>query len=125
MLKDHLGNVRSVITEESKQDIYPAATLEGSRSNRTDAVYVENSYYTIDPNAIVDKSIATGITDYPNNNGVPNNNPNSNTTANSQKLYMLNGNGEGKTGLGITLTVSVKNQVTCKSFFIGGQKISV
>ncbi len=37
-LKDHLGNVRMVITEERKQDVYPAATLEGSLSNSGDAV---------------------------------------------------------------------------------------
>jgi hypothetical protein len=28
-LKDHLGNVRMVLTEEQKVDPYPAATLEG------------------------------------------------------------------------------------------------
>ena len=28
-VKDHLGNVRMVLTEEYQQDIYPAATLEG------------------------------------------------------------------------------------------------
>uniref|UniRef100_UPI002613B449 hypothetical protein n=1 Tax=Hydrotalea sp. TaxID=2881279 RepID=UPI002613B449 len=29
-IKDHLGNVRMVLTDEQKQDIYPAATVEGS-----------------------------------------------------------------------------------------------
>ncbi len=29
-IKDHLGNVRMVLTEEQKQDFYPAATLEGN-----------------------------------------------------------------------------------------------
>lgn len=28
MLKDHLGNVRMVLTEEVKQNAYPAATIE-------------------------------------------------------------------------------------------------
>jgi RHS repeat-associated protein len=107
-VKDQLGNTRMVLTEDLKQDIYPAATLEGSIATSTDAAYVEKSYYNIDEANVVDKSAATGITDYPNNNGVPNNNPNSNTGNNSQKLYRLlaatAANG-GVTGLGTTLKV--------------------
>ncbi len=41
MLKDHLGNVRAVLTEEKKQDVYPAATLEDG------AVGTEAAYYDI------------------------------------------------------------------------------
>jgi len=112
-LKDHLGNVRMVLTEEQKQDIYPAATLEGSLTNSADAVYKENQYYNIDVAKIADKSEATGITDYINKNGGPgatdppvNNNSNSNVTANSQKLYkLIGGSSGGVTGLGITLKV--------------------
>jgi RHS repeat-associated protein len=108
-IKDHLGNVRMVLTEEQKQDIYPAATLEGDISNSTSAAYVENGYYNINAANIVDKSQVTGITDYANNNGNPpyNNNPNSNATANSQKLYklMATATNGGATGLGITLKV--------------------
>ncbi|WP_133054524.1 hypothetical protein [Niastella populi] len=39
----------------------------------------------------MNKSTATGLMDYPNNNGNPpfNNNPNSNVTANSEKVYRL------------------------------------
>lgn len=105
-IKDHLGNVRMVLTEEQQQDVYPAATLENTTSNGGTAVSVEGNYYTIDNNKIVSKSVATGITNYPNNNGNPpyNNNPYSNTTVNSDKLYKLNSNAN-KTGLGITLKV--------------------
>jgi hypothetical protein len=94
MLKDHLGNVRMVLTEEQQQDIYPAATLEPS------LVATENTYYTIDQSKIVPKSGVTGMgnINYPNNNGIPNNNPACGattvcTTDNSQNLYQLKSNG--------------------------------
>ena len=80
-IKDHLGNVRMVLTDELKTDIYPAATVEGNLNTSTDATYLEKSYFSIDPANVVPKSQATGIPDYPNNNGVSNNNPNSNPTA--------------------------------------------
>ncbi len=109
-VKDHLGNVRMVLTEEAEQQVYPAATLEGNVNSSTDAIYIENQFYTINAANVVDRSMATGITDYPNNNGNPpyNNNPNSNTGANSQKLYRLSavaGSNGGVTGLGMTLKV--------------------
>jgi RHS repeat-associated protein len=107
-IKDHLGNVRMVLTEEQQQDVYPAATLEGSLNTTTDAAFIEKEYYTIDPNRVAAISEATGITSYQNNNGNPpyNNNPNSNTTANSQKLYKLEATSAGGVfGLGIAVKV--------------------
>ncbi|MFT3705078.1 MAG: DUF6443 domain-containing protein [Agriterribacter sp.] len=106
-VKDHLGNVRMVLTEELQQDIYPAATLEGSftTDGSPNAVYKEKQYYNIVLGGIVSKP--TGITDYPNNNGIANPNPNSVTAANSDKIYKTvaaSGTG-GITGLGITLKV--------------------
>ena len=112
-LKDHLGNIRMVLTDEYKQDIYPAATLEGSltTSGSPNAAYIEKNYYNIDATKIVPQTDATGITAYPNNNGTPvNPNPNSNTTANSAKLYKLN-SGTNKTGLGITLKVMAGDRI--------------
>ncbi|MBX3241944.1 MAG: hypothetical protein KIT80_13230 [Chitinophagaceae bacterium] len=89
-LRDHLGNIRMVLTEEQKQDIYPAATLEGNLTTggSPNAAFIEKDYYTIDPSKVVPKTDATGITDYPNHNGNPpvNPNPNSNVTANSAKV---------------------------------------
>jgi hypothetical protein len=38
-LKDHLGNVRSVITEEQKTDAYPPATMESANSTTENALY--------------------------------------------------------------------------------------
>jgi RHS repeat-associated protein len=112
-VKDHLGNVRMLLTEEQKQDVYPAATLEGNIGTSTDAVYKEKDYYNIVGSNIAERSEATGIPEYINKNGGQaeldppvNNNPNSNSTANSQKLYKLQATGAGGvTGLGITLKV--------------------
>lgn len=98
MLKDHLGNVRAVLTDERKQDVYPAATLEEG------ATAIEGQYYDINTANIANAPSNLPI-NYPNNNGIYNNNPNSNTTANSQKMYKLNGSTPVKTGLGITLKV--------------------
>ncbi|HYD21859.1 MAG TPA: RHS repeat-associated core domain-containing protein, partial [Flavipsychrobacter sp.] len=39
MLKDHLGNVRSVVTEEEKSDQYPAATMETAGATTEEALY--------------------------------------------------------------------------------------
>lgn len=127
-VKDQLGNVRMVLTDEQKQDIYPAATLEGSLTTDgiPNAVYKEKDYYTINPAYIVPKSAATGISDYVNKNGggvtldpPVNNNPNSQVTANSQQLYKLNAT-TNKTGLGIALKVMAGDQINIfgKSYWI-------
>lgn len=115
MLKDHLGNVRMVLTEEQQQNIYPAATLEPG------LVGVENGYYTIDQSKIVPNSAANYLRDanqneqnYNNNNGIPNNNTSCSgnlcTSDYSQNLYKLNGNAN-KTGLGITLKVMAGDKI--------------
>lgn len=109
-IKDYLGNVRVVLTEERPQDTYPAATLENVTHNGGTAVSLEDDYYNIDPSKIVDQSVATGIPGYQNNNGNPpyNNNQYSNISANSARLYKLNASGNttsDKTGLGILLKV--------------------
>ncbi len=85
MLKDHLGNVRMLLTDEKKVDIYPAATLEGTTHNGGTAISKEDDYYAIDMGYVV--SNPSGIPAYQNNNGNPphNNNPYSNVTANSEK----------------------------------------
>ncbi len=124
-IKDHLGNVRMVLTDESQQDIYPAATLEPS------LVGIENQFYTIDQSKIVANSAANYIRDanqnpqtYTNNNlpAVANNNTSCSgnlcTTDNSQYVYKLNSN-ENKTGLGITLKVMAgdKLDILGKSYY--------
>jgi RHS repeat-associated protein len=63
----------------------------------------------------------TTTNEYQNNNGNPpyNNNPSANTSANSEKLYKLNGAAGVKTGLGITLRVMSGDVVDIfgKSFY--------
>jgi hypothetical protein len=113
-IKDHLGNTRMVLTDEYKQDIYPAATLEGdiNTGGSPNAAYIEKSYYTINSAYVVASATATGISTYQNHNGNPpaNPNPNSVVTANSAKLYKLNSN-TNKTGLGITLKVMAGDRI--------------
>jgi RHS repeat-associated protein len=124
MLKDHLGNVRVVITEEQQQDIYPAATLEPA------LVATESGFYAIDPSRFKLQSeipsLNNPVVNYWNNNITtllkPNNNPSCSgnlcTNANSTKLYRLKSS-EAKTGLGITLKVMAgdKIDVAGKSYF--------
>jgi RHS repeat-associated protein len=108
MLKDHLGNVRVVLTEEQQQDIYPAATLENLTFNGGTAITNESPYYNIDNTKIVTQATAAGIPVYQNNNGITNNNPYSNTAVNSARLYQLNATTNtvaNKNGLGIVLKV--------------------
>jgi hypothetical protein len=113
MLKDHLGNVRMVLTDEVQQDKYPVASLEPSK------LATEKNYYDIQDVNIVDRSAATGITNYVNDNGIGNNpgDPAFEQT-NSTKLYKLNSN-TAKTGLGITLKVMAgdKIDVLGKSYY--------
>ena len=104
-LKDHLGNIRTVLTEEKKQDNYPAATLEDG------ATPTEKNYYTINDANIVNKSVASVIANYANNKGIANNNPSSNTAGLSDKVYKLKSAGGGKTGLGITLRVMAGDEI--------------
>jgi|CXWL01.1.fsa_nt_gi RHS repeat-associated protein len=106
MLKDHLGNVRMVLTEEQKIDKYPVASLEDAKVN------TEDDYYTINTANIV---LATSLTQpppaYTNDNGIGNNPPDPPfEQANSQKLYKLNSN-TNKTGLGITLKVMAGDEI--------------
>jgi RHS repeat-associated protein len=126
-VKDHLGNVRMVLTDEVKTNYYPAATLEGDVNNTTTAAGYENQFYSINAANIVDKTQATGISNYQNNNGIPNpypagNSGNTNVNANSQKLYKLAAGSSantGVTGLGITLKVMSGDKINIfgKSYY--------
>jgi len=104
-IKDHLGNVRMVLTDDKQTDIYPVASLEPSK------LATEKNYYDIKDAQISLSSAATGITSYTNDNGIGNNPPDSTfSAASSTKLYRLNSN-EAKTGLGITLKVMAGDKI--------------
>lgn len=132
MLKDHLGNVRTVLTEEQQTAYYPAATLEGNQS--TSALSMlnwEKGFYTIDNTKIVAKSSIASwavANDYPNHNG----NPPYNSVASgsypanytvsegttSTNVYKLNG-ATNKTGLGFVIKVMAGDVVNIfgKSYY--------
>ncbi|MBN8785028.1 MAG: hypothetical protein J0G98_18355, partial [Terrimonas ferruginea] len=102
MIKDHLGNVRVLITEEQKVDKYLIATLEDAK------IATEEKYYTIDQAQIVDVSVMgpnAPSPAYDNDNGIGNNpsDPTFESTT-SEKMYRVNA-GTNKMGLGITLKV--------------------
>jgi RHS repeat-associated protein len=104
-----------VLTDEQKQYIYPAATLEGTGA-ATDPVVVEKGYYNITDAYIVPSPGAFKY--FPNNNGNPpvNNNPNCSDnsvikqTDITQRSYKLNAS-TNKTGLGITLKVMAGDKI--------------
>jgi RHS repeat-associated protein len=117
-LKDNLGNIRVILTDETTQDTYPVATLEDG------ATGVESQYYNIQTGNIVSKTSITNFnntTTYYNNNGNPpyNTNPTSNTTAANTKLYKLNGSDGNHSGLGITLKVMTGDEIDifAKSYY--------
>ncbi len=126
MIRDHLGNVRMVLTEEQQVDKYPFASLEDAK------VSTESAYYNIDVSKIVPNSAATGLTTYTNNDNGIGDNPSdaSFEAATSQKLYQLNSN-TNKTGLGITLKVMAgdKLDIYGKSYWFtantGGSGVNV
>lgn len=141
MLKDHLGNVRMVLTEEQTTNFYPASTLEGtfSATGTTQAntmVNYEKQFYKIDPSKITPESAipswnvpsAESVANtklYYNNNGNPPANlsyPAGCTpvqTAGSNNLYKLNAS-SNRTGLEFVIKVMAGDKVDIfgKSYFL-------
>jgi RHS repeat-associated protein len=100
MLKDHLGNIRMVLTEEPQVDRYPTATLEGSGTGSP--VEHETNYYAINSSYVV--VTPSGVPAYTNDNGTNNPNTFGNPAANSGKMYQLNA-ATNRIGLGMVLKV--------------------
>jgi len=120
--KDHLGNVRVVLTDEKRQDVYPAATVENNASSMSmlKNYYAINTADTISTSRIASWGAIIN-NNYVNNNGNPpyNTDPYITPTANSAIVYKLNGATGDKTGLGITLKVCTGDVVDiyAKSFW--------
>lgn len=113
-IKDHLGNVRMVLTEEQQVDKYPSVTLEDAK------IGTEAGYYSFHSSYAVPKSSATGIPDYTNNANLQGNNPPDAVfeAANSANVYRIKGD-ENKVGLGITLKVMAGDKINIygKSYY--------
>ncbi|HMK27197.1 MAG TPA: DUF6443 domain-containing protein, partial [Chitinophagaceae bacterium] len=84
-LKDHLGNIRTVLTEEQKTDAYPPASLE------TAQLSTERLYYSKVDSGRVNKSAVSGY-------------PTDTYTSPNDYIQQLNGNGV-KVGTGMVLRV--------------------
>lgn len=103
MIKDHLGNVRMLLTDEQQVDHYPTATLEAN------AVSQEQAYYEINTGNVVNKpttlpSESSTLLDYINDNGTNNPNTFGNPNATSAKMLRLS-TATSQTGLGMALKV--------------------
>jgi len=114
-LKDHLGNIRSVLTDEQQIDRYPVATLENS------SVAAEQGYYDINTAYVFDKPTNTSpsnLLDYTNDNGTNNPNTFADKTATSQKMYKLNA-ATNRTGLSRILKVMAGDKISilAKSYY--------
>ncbi len=103
-IRDHLKDVRMVLTDEQWVDTYPAATVESS------SIANEENYYSISTGDVVQMSTlswwpSAGNTSYTNSNPPYSNPGDANSGAQSQSMYHLNASTGDKFGLGITLKV--------------------
>jgi len=95
MVKDHLGNVRMVLTEEEKTDMYPAATMETANAT------IEESFYNYLPETRVDPPT-----------GYPANTPSGNAKVSIVKGNSLFGPTHYEIGPGILLRVMAGDKIS-------------
>lgn len=141
-IKDHLGNVRMVLTEEQSINYYPASTLEGTWDVSTNSmVNYERKFYNIDQSKITaETSIPSWGTEtvantklYYNHNGIPPSSPNPSypagvsptQTTGSTKLYKLNAT-SNKTGLEFVMKVMAGDKIDIfgKSYYLNTTTVS-
>ncbi len=94
-LRDHLGNVRTVLTEEKDTALYPIASLETAQLSN------EKLYYFGEDSGRINKS---GVSGYPTDN----------TTSPNDYIQQLSGSGY-KIGTGIVLKVMAGDQILIKA----------
>jgi len=119
-MRDHLGSVRMVLTDESQTDIYPPTSVETSTQTvngvTSSPSAFESQYYNIIPANITPVSPLSWWSGVTNNSYVDANasvpvndpyatNPTTTASANIYKLSGWNGTTGNKTGLAITLKV--------------------
>lgn len=116
-VKDRLGNIRVVLNESVRTNVYPACTLEGNIADTNTALNVEARYYGIDTGNI--KAQPSGFFAHPNNNGFTNPNPKSSQSSNSGKAYLLNGTTSGKKGMEFVAKVMAGDSISayCYSYY--------
>jgi len=95
-LKDHLGNVRMVLTDEQSQDSYPVASLESQALDK------EKVYYRIPEGSVVNKA---GVPGYPKDDTY---------TSPNDYVQRLNGNSQ-KVGTSIVLKVMSGDKVNIRA----------
>lgn len=146
-LKDQLGNVRMVLTDEQITNIYPAATIEGeftatgNKSQANSMVNYEKQFYNINSDYIVNESgpspfIPSWLPEtelntklYYNNNTVPNTNYPAGCTplpsSGSTKLYKLNAT-TNKTGLEFVIKVMAGDKIDIfgRSYFLNAATVN-
>jgi RHS repeat-associated protein len=104
-VKDHLGNVRMVLAEERKVEVYPIASMEGDLSQGSSPVSVLKLFYDIEDSKVV-LNPNTSLS-YANNNGsIPTRQDAAQTNQTSQKVYKLKATGGSGADLGGITAVS-------------------
>jgi RHS repeat-associated protein len=119
MVKDHLGNVRMVLTDGQQVDHYPTATVEANALTQEQTFYdIPNPSVTVvnKPTPLATES--STLLDYINDNGT--NNPNTFGTPSATSLKMMKLNAAAnKTGMSMVLKVMAgdKLDILGKSYY--------
>lgn len=114
MLKDHLGNVRMVITEEQQVDKYPVASIESG-------AFSEQLYYAYNEMYIVPASDVPGLPPYTNDNGIGTTPSDPHfESAHSQQLFRINAANTPTTGISFVARVMAGDKVAIfgKSYYV-------